>query len=101
MFRGNPFLYLVFQKVVIVLKLFFLRKETLLAVACFVLNLGASLCGKPVDLSRADIDSLLASITVVKETHQDEYWMASDLEKTFMSLWKQTKIFISDKFTIK
>ena len=50
-------------------------------VACLVLNLGALLCKKPVDLSWAGIDSLLVSITVVKETHQDEYWMASDLEK--------------------
>ena len=37
-------------------------------------------CERPVDLSWVDVDSLQASIAVVKDSPKDDDWMASDLE---------------------
>ena len=37
-------------------------------------------CRRPVDLSWVDVDSLQASIAVVKDSPKDDDWMASDLE---------------------
>ena len=44
---------------------------------CF---LGTLSCGRPVDLSWVDVDSLQASIAVIKDSLKDGDWMASDLE---------------------
>ena len=44
---------------------------------CF---LGTFSCGRPVDLSWVDVDSLQASTEVVKDSPKDDDWMASDLE---------------------
>ena len=44
---------------------------------CF---LGTLSCGRPVDLSWVDVDSLQASTEVVKDSPKDDDWMASDLE---------------------
>ena len=44
---------------------------------CF---LGTLSWGRPVDLSWVDVDSLQASIAVIKDSPKDGDWMASDLE---------------------
>ena len=44
---------------------------------CF---LGTLSCGRPVDLSWVDVDSLQASTEVVKDSPKGDDWMASDLE---------------------
>ena len=59
---------------------------------CF---LGTLSCGRPVDLSWVDVDSLQASIPVIKDSPKDGDWMASDLENNindFVEINK--KIFI-------
>ena len=54
-----------------------LRKQNLQLHYCFLCTLPWE---RPVDISWVDVDSLLASVAVVKETPKDDDWMASDLE---------------------
>ena len=59
---------------------------------CFLDTLS---CRRPVDLSWVDVDSLQASIPVIKDSPKDGDWMASDLENNindFVEINK--KIFI-------
>ena len=59
---------------------------------CF---LGTLSCGRPVDLSWVDVDSIQASIAVVKDSPKDDDWMASDLENNINDFVETNKkIFI-------
>ena len=57
-------------------------------------------CRRPVDLSWVDVDSLQASIAVVKGSPKDDDWMASDLENNINDFVEANKkIFI--QFEVK
>ena len=59
---------------------------------CF---LGTLSCRRPVDLSWVDVDSIQASIAVVKDSPKDDDWMASDLENNINDFVETNKkIFI-------
>ena len=51
-------------------------------------------CGRPMDLSWVDVESLLMSVAVVKDTPECDDWMFSDLNVNVNEFMETNKIFL-------